>query len=208
MIAVSAVNVASFAAIGLFVQGIPEQPPPSLGYEWVFTVCLALTGAMCALQSRIQANQREELLRLARVDPLTGALNRRGFSEHAAAALPGGLVVMDLERFKAVNDQHGHHAGDELLCWTVAVVSGLLRPDDAVGRLGGDEFAVLLAGIDRAAADAVALRIRAALAERVAVTTGVAASPEDGADLDDLVHAADLRLYAARRSGGTPAPLS
>jgi diguanylate cyclase (GGDEF)-like protein len=208
VIVVSVVNVAAFASIGLLVPGIPEQPAPSLGYVWVFTVCLALAGAMCALQSRIQTTQREELLRLARVDPLTGALNRRGFSEHAAGALPGGLVVMDLEGFKAVNDQHGHHAGDELLCWTVSVVGGLLRADDAVGRLGGDEFAVLLAGSDRAAADAVAVRIRAALAERVAVTTGVAAAPEDGEDLDALVHAADLRLYAARRSGGAPAPLS
>jgi diguanylate cyclase (GGDEF)-like protein len=204
VVAVSAVNVAAFATIGLLVPGIPEQPAPSLGYEWVFTVCLALTGVMCALQSRIQTNQREELLRLARVDPLTGALNRRGFAEHAVGALPGGLVVMDLEGFKAVNDEHGHHAGDDLLCWTVAVVGALLRPDDAVGRLGGDEFAVLLAGVDRDSADAVAVRIRAALAERVAVTTGVAAAPEDGEDLDDLVHAADLRLYAARRQEARP----
>jgi diguanylate cyclase (GGDEF)-like protein len=166
----------------------------------VFATCLALVAFMCIWQARLNARRADHLRRISRTDPLTGSLNRLGFTERFAGDVTGtGLVLLDLVGFKAVNDTLGHPAGDELLVWVSRTLHALVRDGDAVARLGGDEFALILPGLDLEGAESVAIRTRSALAERVQATTGIAAAPADGLLADALVRAADERLYAARR---------
>ena len=156
MVIVVVASVAGVAILGL-VGGATDQPfEPDPAYVWVFLVSMALTGVLCMWQSRLGERHREELAELSRTDPLTGCLNRRGFTERLDAELgraerEGGevaLIQLDLNGFKAVNDRHGHAAGDELLRWVGSTLKALLRGSDATGRLGGDEFALLLPAWD------------------------------------------------------------
>src|SRR3954453_9794237 len=96
-------------------------------YILLFSATLASTALMSVWQARNHERRRELLLIASRTDPLTGALNRRGFQQAAATLLagvarfghPASVVLVDLDRFKDYNDSHGHAAGDELLCWVV-----------------------------------------------------------------------------------------
>ncbi|MBG0564243.1 GGDEF domain-containing protein [Actinoplanes aureus] len=165
----------------------------------------AATAVACALQGRTAAAQRRLLTRLARVDVLTGVLNRRGFGEQFTAELGhvrrhrlgAALLIADLDEFKKLNDEYGHAAGDEMLRWVAATIRSGARPHDVVGRLGGDEFVMLICG-DRPGE--VAERLRAALAERIRVSIGVAVLDQDGTDFDSLYAAADARLYQEKKA--------
>ncbi|MCW2928175.1 MAG: putative diguanylate cyclase, partial [Thermoleophilia bacterium] len=158
--------------------------------------------------------------RLAITDVLTGVGNRRYFEEvlrveGARAARHGrtlGLLVFDLDRFKSINDQHGHGIGDDALRMVGAVLRATLRDNDVVARFGGEEFVALLPETDEAGAAIVAERCRAAIeASPVAlpdgslltVTTsiGVACSPTHADSVEELVHFADQALYVAKRGG-------
>jgi diguanylate cyclase (GGDEF)-like protein len=173
----------------------------------VLAGALATAATMCAWQSRLHGQQRSELARLSRADPLTGCLNRRGLQERVDGELARAtrevgqlsLVLVDLDGFKAVNDHLGHAAGDELLRWTVARIGATIRPMDALGRQGGDEFAVLLPGASPSQAREVADRIHLALGERTGASTGTASFPVDGVDAEELHAVADSRLYEAKR---------
>ncbi len=121
------------------------------------------------------------------------------------------LVLMDLDRFKDVNDTLGHQAGDALLLEVGARVRGALRDGDLVARLGGDEFAVLLPGADRQTAVAIARRILAVLTAPIAVegraltvgaSLGLAVYSEHGDDSATLMRHADVAMYVAKRTGG------
>jgi len=163
----------------------------------------------------------ERLKSEARVDPLTGLLNRRGLQERlgvevARANREGGrlaAVALDIDHFKTVNDLHGHEVGDRVLTWLGATIRGEVRGLDIAARQGGEEFAVVMVGAGEAEAHVLAERIRGAVGtarERdrfgvpsdlvVSVSAGVAAAsgPLDGAG---LLAAADVALYAAKRSG-------
>jgi diguanylate cyclase (GGDEF)-like protein len=104
--------------------------------------------------------RHEMTIALARTDPLTGLLNRRGFSEEvtrrmsrlARAAQPACLIYIDLDNFKLVNDTYGHEAGDAALVALCRILRESLRPDDVIARLGGDEFVLWLDGIGGEAA--------------------------------------------------------
>jgi diguanylate cyclase (GGDEF)-like protein len=203
---VSVLNLATFVALGLLASP-GETAQPDAAYIWLFSITLALASVMCVWQARMQSHQRGELGRASRTDPLTGSLNRRGIEERLDDEIEAAtesweelsLIVLDLDHFKEVNDTLGHAAGDELLCWIVNALGGLLRPEDAVGRLGGDEFAVILPNLERIGADAVARRLRRTLNERIAVTTGLASFPLDGRTRAELQRQADADLYAAKR---------
>jgi diguanylate cyclase (GGDEF)-like protein len=173
------------------------------GYVLVFCALLAGTATMALWQAKIHDGWRQELARSSTTDPLTHLLNRRGFAmaaERAFGALdrrrrPVTLVVIDLDCLKSYNDEHGHQAGDELLCWVAERLSSALRADDAVARLGGDEFAVLLPGTSAAAATSVVAQLSAALAKRAPHCLGTASAPEQGTSFDALYRSADAALY-------------
>ena len=153
----------------------------------------------------------------ASVDPLSGMLNRRGFSEacnqvierEAAAGRPVTVMIFDIDHFKGINDRFGHPAGDEILKLFSTVVVSNLRISDLSGRIGGEEFAALLA-CPLAEGVIVAERVREAFEASnivceqgpvdTTVSIGVAGGPA-GTELDVLLAAADTALYQAKRSG-------
>src|SRR4051812_48237318 len=191
---------------GIVIAGVATSSHDSDATLFV-AGCLSLTAVMCSWQAHTLERQRRELARASRTDHLTGCLNRRGFHEHTQAELarafrsgdPVSLVLVDLDGFKAVNDAHGHAAGDELLCWVVDRLRAGLRPSDVAGRLGGDEFALLLPGIDLSVARPVVDRLRAVLLERTSASFGIAVYPEQLAAEALLAHA-DAELYRDKRS--------
>jgi len=200
MLAASVLNMLVFGV----VAAVAGNPP--VDYVWFMLASLAFACGMCAWQAHKHDVQREHLARVSRSDPLTGCLNRRGFEERFAAELsdsarhghPFGLILLDLDQFKLVNDSNGHAAGDDLLCWVVESATSVLRPIDAFGRLGGDEFAIVAPGAGERDGIALADRVRQALAPRISVTTGLACFPADGADRDELYQHADSELYASK----------
>jgi two-component system, cell cycle response regulator len=153
-----------------------------------------------------------QLARSAVTDGLTGVPNRRAFDEALAREAsratrtgdPLGLVMLDIDHFKRLNDTLGHQAGDEALRSVARALAGEVRLSDTVARYGGEEFVVLLPGLDGDEALVTAERLRAAVAAAhpgVTVSAGVAAAPYDAADPRSLVEAADRALYASKRCG-------
>jgi diguanylate cyclase (GGDEF)-like protein len=145
-------------------------------------------------------------------DPLTGLYNRRLFGESFEKelnrarryGLPLGIVILDLHRFKEVNDQYGHPRGDEVLKAAATTFQKALRTSDSAFRIGGDEFALLLPQTDPDQALALSRRVETVFAEvirplQLAVSLtmdhGVANYPQDGDQSDRLIHVADERLY-------------
>lgn len=157
-----------------------------------------------------------ELDHLAAHDTLTGLANRRRFTEELdrrirAAEGVDTVIFADLDGFKAVNDEHGHAAGDEVLRVVAERLAAETRPEDLVARLGGDEFAVLCMGLTQADATGLMDRLRTAVATpievgRGSVTVGLSigvADSFDGAGLEELLRTADERMYSdkAARAG-------
>ena len=165
------------------------------------------------------ARYTQTLLKISATDPLTGALNRRSFTERAGAELsrarrygrPTSLLMIDADRFKSVNDRYGHAGGDAVLRAFVATVADCLRPSDLLGRIGGEEFAVLLAETGVAGAESVAERIRAAVEARdvpmdgqvirFTVSLGAAALGDGPTALENAMERADAALYRAKELG-------
>jgi diguanylate cyclase len=160
--------------------------------------------------------QMADLLRQATTDRLTGLPNRRALYVQAGVLLAApehrrqALLVLDLDRFKEVNDSLGHHTGDQLLIQVGARLGEHLRAGDLLVRLGGDEFAVLLQDAAHEQAAAVAAKLRAALTEpfnlediavHSSVSIGIALFPGDGRDLSTLLRKADVAMYKAKASG-------
>ena len=158
----------------------------------------------------------EDLSTQARTDSLTGLHNRASLLAGLSAGLAGGedpdglqVLFLDLDDFKDVNDELGHRAGDVVLIEVAARLRASVRPTDVCARLGGDEFAVLLHGTGLAEAIEIAQRIVDAVAEpflvgadamRVGASIGIA-TPEAGVGIEELVHQADVAMYAAKAKG-------
>jgi diguanylate cyclase (GGDEF)-like protein len=165
-----------------------------------------------------EGRQLADLALASRRDALTGLPNRRAFEEDLArevaraarAGTPLSVVALDVDRFKSVNDAHGHAAGDAVLRAVARRAAGAVRAGDLLARLGGEEFGILLPGAELARAVDAAERVRAALAaapveaagRALAVTAsfGCAALLPDEPP-DALVARADARLYDAKRAG-------
>jgi diguanylate cyclase len=196
---------------------------------------LALIGALIAVLVLLRLSllfvERDELdlqrraaqmalTQMAYQDGLTQLANRRALYESMAEAMEQagdrstGLLFVDLDGFKAVNDTYGHAAGDEVLAEVAQRLRGTVRGGDLVARHGGDEFVVLLRGLPAGRADELALQranhIREALGAPIttgagefalSASIGLAMHPRDGATPDDLIRVADQRMYEAKRTG-------
>ena len=179
------------------------------------------------LRDLTERAQRERTLQqIAFKDDLTGILNRRGLHERADVGRPAarrsrdgfGLLIIDIDGFKELNDSHGHVAGDAVLKTVASRLASSLRADDAVARWGGDEFVVLLNGVvhpdDLATAAAklhdVLRRPHTIDGHRldVKVSIGAALRPVHGMDFDTVLAAADKALYRAKSAGGDCLELS
>ncbi|HST41783.1 MAG TPA: GGDEF domain-containing protein [Conexibacter sp.] len=202
------------------------MPPAQANLDRWIDVTVAV--GVAAVVVRLLVARNERLMRTledqARVDPLTGLLNRRGFEERVelerrrAQREQSSLAVatFDVDHFKAVNDAHGHDTGDRVLAWIARVLTEHVRGIDVAARLGGEEFVVLLPRTDAVGALALGERVRAALAAetplygpdragdvqplRVTLSGGIAAAVAP-ADVQALLDAADRALYAAKRAG-------
>jgi diguanylate cyclase (GGDEF)-like protein len=165
----------------------------------------------------IEYDELKTLQLNAVTDPLTGLYNRRLFSETFEKELnrgrrygsPLGLVVLDLHRFKEVNDKHGHPRGDDVLRAAAATLKKALRTSDSAFRIGGDEFALLLPQTDAEQALALSRRVETVFAEMlkplqltvgVSMDHGVATFPQDGEQADQLIRVADERLYRLKHA--------
>lgn len=204
---------------GLIALGAPRPCDASLPSDATDReLSLALT--LVARLARLRRHQRDAAQRAdhwrqaAATDPLTGLANRRGWEEAVAAcrAAPAGgppvcLAVFDLDRFKPLNDRHGHAAGDAALEAAAAALATHCRPGDLAARLGGDEFALLLRGVDRENALRVVERLRRAVGQGLAaagrpgLTCSAGAAVGPAADADALLDAADAALLAAKQAG-------
>jgi len=175
----------------------------------------AHTGSLeAAVRERTQ-----QLEKIAYLDPLSGVANRRGFSENFEQAMRRarrrgmrtGLLLLDIDRFKTLNDNFGHKAGDEVVTEAAGRVAAALREGDFCGRWGGDEFVVLIADCDQAVLQSTALRILSAFRSepfthseglRVRLTTTIGAHMlARDETLESAVRCADIALYAAKSGG-------
>lgn len=163
------------------------------------------------------AMTRIELRRIARIDPLTGLENRRAFHEYLSTMIaPSGgrkatLLYLDLDQFKAVNDQHGHEAGDVLLIEVARRIRSAVRARDRVFRLGGDEFAVVIRGlperdIARRAGEMIEqitqpTELSPGVIVQVGLSIGGARLTSPGRNVADVIRAADEALYRAKADG-------
>ncbi len=162
----------------------------------------------------VEAEQLRAMEEHATTDDLTGLYNRRSFERVLAReversrryGVSASLLLLDLDGFKALNDTHGHAAGDRVLRYAAAMMCRHLRATDVPCRLGGDEFAIVLCDTPLADALAVAERIRADVEDAFArasitVSAGVASVPMHAATAEKLVASADKALYAAKGGG-------
>lgn len=225
--AFTAVFIVAAAAVAALRGAIAIWIEPNLNDVMAATGAQSFdtaAGALCifalAIGLVLMAYDRlkDELEFLVRHDYLTGTLTRRSFFDLLEAELSRSqrshcapaLLVLDLDHFKQVNDSHGHQMGDQVLQQFAKVVQACLRRPDLLGRFGGEEFLVLLPDTPRQAANIVAERICAAVADacvsgessgvRYTVSIGVATA-EDGIGVEQLLRRADEALYRAKARG-------
>lgn len=194
--------------------GGPDPYGATVAHSWMAStavIFLALRSMLIVLMAA--ERNRSELIALAHHDPLTGALNRGGLAQRLpvrdARAL--ALLVIDIDHFKQLNDQHGHLVGDDVLRLFSSAARSVLRPHDLLSRHGGDEFLVVLKNTAEDGAIAVAERMRSAFSEQVSamavftslptLSIGVAACSGPDIDFKTLLERADTALYASKRQG-------
>ncbi len=194
--------------------GDPAEAASSLVRLWNAGVRLGMFVVVCMLLSALMALRGEQ--KLARVDPLTGAANRRRLCEALHLELmrsrrygrPLTIAFIDLDGFKAVNDGLGHSSGDRLLCTVVETVNQTVRETDLFARVGGDEFVLLLPEIDQDAAQVIMPKLQRALQDRlqqhqwpVTFSIGVLTWLGGAVGAEELVALADRQMYDIKRGG-------
>ncbi|MHB0947720.1 MAG: GGDEF domain-containing protein [Gemmatimonadaceae bacterium] len=189
---------------------------------WNATTRLLFFGSFAWLLSELRSAMEqlgaalERERELSRVDPLTGIQNAQGFREVATHELRRaaryrrdvGIVFLDLDDFKRVNDTWGHATGDEVLREVATLLAGNLRQSDTVARMGGDEFAILLPETDEPAARVIVEKLQRRLLERftarqwpVSVSVGAVVAHAPNQSVDQLLQAADGLMYGVKRRG-------
>ncbi len=192
-----------------------SSPVPAAA-QWRSIILFTLVAATIGQTVHKLVRGREELLaeitRLARTDPLTGLANRRTWDERfpeeveraTRRGLPLAVALIDLDRFKAYNDEFGHQAGDELLSRAASVWSADLRTGDLLARWGGEEFALLMPGADEDEAARILDRLQAATPFGQSFSAGVIVERFRAGfdvDLDAVTRAADGAMYEAKAAG-------
>ncbi len=193
------------------LYGTIRSVPPAAAL--LALAALLVAGARTGLTFR-EVRSLAESRHQARTDDLTGLANRRLFGEQLTAALtraepaPLAVLLIDLDRFKEVNDSLGHAAGDQLLVEVGRRFTARQRQHDALARLGDDEFAVLLPDTDLPGAEAATHALAAALTDpfhiagitlHIDASIGVAAFPDHADNGDELLRRADVAMYQAKR---------
>jgi diguanylate cyclase (GGDEF)-like protein len=213
--------IAQLAVVGVAYGAllVAEAPAETVLTRWLTTmVTLLVAGLLVARLRYSLQGSVEELSRRARVDSLTGALNRRALAERAAVEFararrshtPTSVLQIDVDRFKALNDSFGHPVGDDVLTRIAVALSEVTRPTDDVARVGGDEFVVLLPDTSASEANTIAERLRAAVEYdlnlagiHAPLSMGAATAPgPPTVTFDALWAAADAAMYEAKRAGG------
>ncbi|MDR3417442.1 MAG: diguanylate cyclase [Nevskia sp.] len=178
---------------------------------------LAVAGATYQLANKVR-RQNKLLAELNRIDPLTGLLNRGHWEEvvvnelrrHQRNGRPAALLMLDIDYFKPINDDHGHPVGDEVIRKVAAVIQRSVRDIDTAGRYGGDEFGIVLPDADAQQASAVAERVRSSVEQetfglqgglRCTVSIGLAGASQDMHSSRDWIAQADSALYRAKTLG-------
>lgn len=214
-------NLRPHEAVVTFSRAFRDTAPGEIVLGWVlaftYTAIAWWAPVVCVVLVLLlwQANDEHEL---AREDPLTSLLNRKGFNEHWAATCDrvrrgrqfAILVAVDLDKFKAVNDTLGHTAGDSVIRATADRLRRAVRYTDVVARSGGDEFYLILSGIpDERAAQSVAERIHASLCRplvlgnrEVTIEASFGVVFVDAAAANSALDLADHAMYEAKRGGG------
>jgi diguanylate cyclase (GGDEF)-like protein len=185
-----------------------------VSFAWIFVLRRRVEQQTQAIRL-----SEERLRHLSQHDVLTGLPNRFLLDDRLTMALKRagrfdpvlGVLMVDLDRFKEVNDSLGHHAGDLVLCEVAARLLRSVRQSDTVSRIGGDEFLVLLPDLHLAAnAESLAEKIVAAIAEpidvegtqvQISASVGICTSPEEGRDAEKLMQCADAAMYVAKENG-------
>ena len=217
----------------LIVFGVPPGVDLFTAPLMSFTLVEAMihVTVISFLQMSLTKDRAENRYRIAaETDMLTGLANRRAFFDQAEAKLaeahsngrPASVLLIDVDRFKAINDTYGHAGGDAVLVALARAIAQHLRPGEVFGRLGGEEFGCLLPDTPLVTASIIAEGLRARISGldirsgdqpiRVSVSIGVAASTSTPGDLDRLLAEADAGLYQAKRDGRdrvvtTPVPM-
>jgi diguanylate cyclase (GGDEF)-like protein len=197
------------------IEAIPTAIWFVLGGLAALALALAGTALVAGARARRRGHAIQAIEGLAISDALTGVLNRGAFEERLRGELararrynrPLGLLTFDVAGLKAVNDAHGHSAGDEVLKSVAGVITASIRDHDLCGRMGGDEYAVVVTEQSRAGAERVLERIQAEVPKRRealglrtdwGLSAGIAEFPNDGDTAEALLKAADRRLYLSR----------
>jgi len=198
----------------------PQRLPVAFGAALIRDDRGEIDGSVLVFRDITRQRQYEDQLKFQAIhDSLTGLPNRILFKDHVTLALAAaarrsqrlGVLVLDLDRFKVVNDTHGHPVGDALLVQTGERLKTFMRSYDTVARQSGDEFMILLTEIpDAALPGKVAARILAGirppfllngLAITITISIGIGIYPEDGGDFEALYKSADAAMYAAKEAG-------
>ncbi len=204
-----AIAPTSAAAVTLIDVGVGRASGSLLGAASLL-LAACITTLFAARFANVEVDQR----RRAKIDPLTGCLNRAALDTHLDALLSrrdpgiGRLVAItfDLDDFKRVNDDHGHHVGDLVLVGVTEIVAATLERGTPLFRLGGEEFLVLVTEIDPVRGERIAERIRRAVEERPIVGLPVSASfgvagQTAPLDVERLLAEADEAMYSAKHAG-------
>ena len=208
-------------AIAHFSQDLSLQPLPTERGDELGKLARdirAMQEKILAQIIQLNTNQ-QELQRMAHIDPLTGLPNRRLFFDRLEHAISNaersgkllGLLYVDLDHFKEINDTHGHAAGDEVLSNVAHLLVSVTRSGDTVARLGGDEFVILFDEVEsRATLLGIAQKLLSLLQNRLLIdgkdlqvraSLGISLYPHDGSDAQTLLQNADRAMYSSKRSG-------
>jgi diguanylate cyclase (GGDEF)-like protein len=220
------------AAIGLFMLNrvsmidLTARLPQSIDRVMDLVFCIITVAIASCLNEQKKRHvmaeldkAKAQLTELAITDPLTNIFNRRYFIDHAQSALDQcrkgrefSILLIDIDHFKKVNDNHGHIIGDQVLNGAVAICAAVLRRDDILARLGGEEFIILLPNTSLEMALATAERLRTAVEHspiktdsgliNMTISIGISAcSHKEAASLQELIRRADDAMYKAKDAG-------